>query len=66
MPLFQPHGIDVGKMAIHKRPALKVIYISSGEVPNGFIDQTKTPLLSKPIRQDALLPAVAAALRTPT
>jgi DNA-binding NtrC family response regulator len=66
MPLFKPHGIDVGKMAIHKRPALKVIYISGGEVPNGFIDQSKTPLLAKPIRQDALLTAVAAALRTPT
>jgi hypothetical protein len=53
-------------MALYKRPALKVIYISGGEVPDGFIDQTKTPLLSKPIRQDALLAAVAAALRAST
>jgi DNA-binding NtrC family response regulator len=62
MPLFKPHGIDVGKVGVYKRPTLKVIYISGGEVPEGFIDQTKTPLLHKPIRQDALLAAVAAAL----
>jgi hypothetical protein len=53
------------KVGVYKRPTLKVIYISGGEVPEGFIDQTKTPLLHKPIRQDALLAAVAEALRTP-
>jgi DNA-binding NtrC family response regulator len=66
MPLFKPHGIDVGKAGLYKRPALKVIYISGGEVPHGFIDQRRTPLLSKPIRQDALLTAVSEALHAPT
>jgi CheY-like chemotaxis protein len=43
----QPHGIAVGKLAKLKRSGAKVIYMSGdpGQIPEGFIDETKTPLM---------------------
>jgi CheY-like chemotaxis protein len=64
MPIFQPHGIAVGKMARNLQPQIKIIYIAAdpGQVPSGFIDVTETPLLGKPLDVDTLLTTVAAAL----
>jgi len=62
MPLFQPHGIAVGKAAMSARRGIKVIYISGEWVPTEFIDVSQTPLLAKPIKRDTLLASVRAAL----
>ena len=64
MPGFQPHGVNVGNVALNLPHRPKVIYITGdpGQVPHGFVDMTKTPLLSKPIRGEALVEAVKKAL----
>ncbi|HUH84976.1 MAG TPA: response regulator [Stellaceae bacterium] len=65
MPIFQPHGINVGNIALNKPNGPKVIYITGrpDQVPNGFINTAKTPLLAKPIRPDELIAAIEKALR---
>jgi CheY-like chemotaxis protein len=65
MPGLQPHGINVGNLARDRPHGPKVIYITGapGDVPKGFVDETKTPVLGKPIRAEALIAAVAAALK---
>jgi CheY-like chemotaxis protein len=65
MPGFDPHGINVGNAALGKKDGPKVIYITGdpGHVPNGFVDRSRTPVLGKPIRADALIASVATALR---
>jgi DNA-binding NtrC family response regulator len=67
MPLFQPHGISVGSVAMVRRQGIKVIYITGdpGHVPSGFIDVRQTPLLAKPFDADILLTVVESALRRP-
>jgi CheY-like chemotaxis protein len=64
MPGLQPHGINVGNAAINRPRGPKVIYITGdpSQVPNGFVDEAKTPVLGKPIRSEALLAAVRGAL----
>jgi CheY-like chemotaxis protein len=64
MPGLQPHGINVGNMAMHRPHGPKVIYITGdpSQVPSGFVDEAKTPVLGKPIRSEALLAAVKGAL----
>lgn len=64
MPGLQPHGINVGDLALNKPRGPKVIYITGDpdQVPAGFVDRGKTPVLGKPIRSEALLTAVKAAL----
>jgi CheY-like chemotaxis protein len=61
----QPHGIAVGKLAKLKRSGAKVIYMSGdlGQIPEGFIDETETPLMCKPIRLADLLTAVDTVLQ---
>lgn len=63
MPMFQPHGINVGNFAKNKPHGPKVIYItgSPGQVPKGFVD-AKTPILGKPILAETLIATVKAAL----
>ena len=65
MPGFDPHGINVGNAALGKKDGPKVIYITGdpGHVPNGFVDQSRTPILGKPIRAEALIASVASALK---
>jgi CheY-like chemotaxis protein len=60
MPGFQPHGVNVGNVALNLPHGPKVVYITGdpGQVPHGFVDATKTPVLGKPIRSQALLEAV--------
>jgi DNA-binding LytR/AlgR family response regulator len=67
VPLFQPHGISVGNIAMVRRHGIKVIYITGdpGHVPSGFIDVTQTPLLAKPFDADILLAVVESALWRP-
>jgi len=64
MPGFQPHGINVGNAALSRRDGPKVIYITGNpdQVPNGFVDPARTPVLAKPIRAEGLLASVEAAL----
>jgi CheY-like chemotaxis protein len=64
MPMFQPHGINVGNFAMSKPHGPKVIYItgSPAEVPKGFVDEARTPILGKPIQPQTLIAAVKAAL----
>jgi CheY-like chemotaxis protein len=64
MPGLQPHGVNVGNAALNQPHGPKVVYITGdpGQVPHGFVDLTKTPLLAKPIRIEALLEAVKIAL----
>jgi CheY-like chemotaxis protein len=65
LPMFQAHGINVGDAAMNIPSGPKVIYItgSPGQVPKGFVDTAKTPVLGKPIRAETLISAVAAALK---
>jgi DNA-binding NtrC family response regulator len=67
MPLFQPHGISVGNIAMVRWHGTKVIYITGdpGHVPSGFIDVRRTPILGKPFDADILLAAVESALYRP-
>jgi CheY-like chemotaxis protein len=67
MPLFQPHGISVGNIAMVRRHGIKVIYITGdpGQVPSGFVDVRQTPLLAKPFSADILLTVVESALWRP-
>ena len=64
MPGLQPHGVNVGNVALNLPRGPKVVYITGdpGQVPRGFVDPVKTPLLAKPIRSEALLDAVRKAL----
>jgi CheY-like chemotaxis protein len=64
MPGLQPHGVNVGNVALNQRLGPKVIYITGdpGRVPHGFVDTTRTPMLGKPIRSEALLEMVKKAL----
>jgi CheY-like chemotaxis protein len=64
MPGLQPHGVNVGNAALNLAHRPKVVYITGdpGQVPHGFVDTAKTPLLSKPIRSEALIEAVKKAL----
>ena len=65
MPGFDPHGINVGNAALNKKGGPGVLYITGdpGHVPQGFVDQSRTPVLGKPIRADALIASVATALK---
>ena len=64
MPGLQPHGINVGNVAINKPRGPKVIYVTGdpGQVPDGFVDVAKTPVLGKPILSEVLVAAVKAVL----
>jgi CheY-like chemotaxis protein len=62
LPTYQPHGINVGNMALNMRNGPKVIYITGNpdQVPSGFVDTERTPVLAKPIRVETLLAHVKA------
>jgi CheY-like chemotaxis protein len=60
MPPQLPHGLSIGKMAMLKRPDLKVAYLTGfpGKLPPREIEHGKTVLLAKPVSLDQLLEAI--------
>jgi CheY-like chemotaxis protein len=60
MPPQMPHGLSVAKMAMVKRPNLKVAYLTGfpEKLPQREIERGRTVLLAKPVNLDQLLEAV--------
>jgi hypothetical protein len=60
MPPQRPHGVSIAKMAMVKRPDLKVAYLTGfpEKLPPREIERGKTVLLAKPVSLDQLLEAI--------
>jgi two-component system, cell cycle response regulator CpdR len=56
----KPHGLSIAKMAMIKRPDLKVVYLTGfpEKLPEKEIECGKTVLLAKPVRIDLLLETI--------
>jgi two-component system cell cycle sensor histidine kinase/response regulator CckA len=58
------HGLALGRMALVRRPRLKIIYLTA-RAPGAAVQEASGPILAKPVTGDQLLEEVARQLAAP-
>jgi DNA-binding NtrC family response regulator len=53
-----PHGLSLANMVRHRRPDMKVIFVTGYPDLADMVDEDRTEVMLKPVDQDALLAAV--------
>ena len=66
MPIGQPHGFALARMAREKRGGLPILYVTGlTDIPEPERSTAYGKILSKPIAPEKLLAEIAAAIRQP-